>query len=311
MHHFLLRVKNGIEFESSTIYHIWGIQSKKQKKFIKTVQVGDVLWFVKNNSKGLLIAVATFTGFRERILGPCIALTPSNEELGWDGDYDMEVHYTDLTDIRDRNLCSEIKGQHSIHPYNDKCKVDLPRVCREIQLSTANSRLNEQEMKRNHHMRTCDADRISGLIPKCCTDHFILVQKAKERVDELRLSEAPVDPIVHNPVDSIVHIPVDPIVQSPQNGGCIARKLRGKTKHKLPEYRSNLYTPEQCGKKTISGEMLCKGCHDIHEIYKKTGNPATGKSPHHVTWHGVMTEDPPEWSHIVGTKWASDNRTNV
>ena len=120
-------------------------------------------------------------------------------------------------------------------------------------------------------------------------------------MDELRSTEAPVDPIVH--------IPVDPIVQSPQNGGCIARKLRNK--HKLPEYRSNLYTPEPCGKKTISEEMLCKGCHDIREIYKKTGNPATGKSPHHITWNGVMTEVPPAWSHIVGTKWASDNRTNV
>ena len=129
--HWLLRVGNGNHFTTSSKYHTWGITSKPAfaKGFIRTVQEGDLLWFVKGGSKGLIMAVATFTCLKERQTGPLIALTLTNEELGWtesDGDWDTEVHYKDLYNLMGCDLYSEIKSPSGIRLYNEKCKVNLP-----------------------------------------------------------------------------------------------------------------------------------------------------------------------------------------
>ena len=177
--YWLFRVGTGDEFYSSLKHNMWGIYSKDTsvKGFLKKVREGHKLYIVQEKSNGLLLAVVVFSHLRERILGD----VPTNEELGWDEKYDIRLHYKCYNDLRGLNLCSEIQGPSTIRPYNEKCKVDLPRVYREIQL-TAKYRVKEQERKRNYHMRTCEADRIPGLIPKCCADHFILVQKMKDRI---------------------------------------------------------------------------------------------------------------------------------
>jgi hypothetical protein len=129
--HYLLRVGDGEHFKNSSPMSIWGIDSSASctKGFIKTVKEGDILWFVKSKSNGHLIAVATFTGLKERVTGPLIDLTPSNEELGWtktEGDWDIEVHYTDLYNIGACELYSGIKSPLVIRKYSDKCACNLP-----------------------------------------------------------------------------------------------------------------------------------------------------------------------------------------
>jgi len=129
--HFLLHIGDGIHFKSSSRLCIWGISSTHSvvKGFIKRVKEGDILWFVKSKSNGQLVAVATFTTKRERVLGPILELTPSNEELGWTttrGKWDTEVHYKDLYNLSMCKLYSEIKGAATIRRYNEKCKIDLP-----------------------------------------------------------------------------------------------------------------------------------------------------------------------------------------
>jgi hypothetical protein len=129
--HFLLYVGDGDHFVSSSTKCIWGIDAKKSygKGFLSSVRDGDLLWFVKSKSRGLIIAVATFTGTKERVLGPLIALTPTNEELGWvktEGDWDTEVHYKDLYNVSACGLYSELKGASVIRSYNDRCMVNLP-----------------------------------------------------------------------------------------------------------------------------------------------------------------------------------------
>jgi len=97
--------------------------------FLKKVKEGDLLWFVKSKTNGQIIAVATFTETKKRILGPLISLTLTNTELGWDktdGDWDTEVHYKDLYNLTNCNLISEIKGAAGIRLYNENCKVNLP-----------------------------------------------------------------------------------------------------------------------------------------------------------------------------------------
>jgi len=129
--HFILRIGDGVHFNSSSTRSIWGITSKYSfaKGFISSAEEGDLLWFVKGQSKGQIVAVATFTGTKKRVLGPLINLTLSNKELGWTettGEWDTEVHYKDLYNLTHCEMYSEIKSPGGIRLYNDKCKVNLP-----------------------------------------------------------------------------------------------------------------------------------------------------------------------------------------
>ena len=129
--HFLLRIGDGDHFNASSSKSIWGIVSTNPCAigFLKKVKEGDILWFVKGKTNGQIVAVATFTEIKERILGPLIALTLTNIELGWDkteGDWDTEVHYKDLYNLTQYNFISEIKGTSVIRLYNTNCKVNLP-----------------------------------------------------------------------------------------------------------------------------------------------------------------------------------------
>jgi len=92
----------------------------------------------------LIVAVATFTRTKERVLGPLFALTLTDAELGWvnvDGKYDTEVHYKDLYNLTHLRLLSDIKSPLVIRKYDDKCKVDLvteyPHIVRYLKVATS------------------------------------------------------------------------------------------------------------------------------------------------------------------------------
>jgi hypothetical protein len=129
--HFLLRIGNGIHFNNSSTKNIWGINSEHSlsKKFLSIVKEGDLLWFVKSKTNGQIVAVATFTSIKKRILGPLIDLTFNNTELGWtdtEGEWDTEIHHKDLYNLTHCNVISGIKGTATIRLYNDKCEINLP-----------------------------------------------------------------------------------------------------------------------------------------------------------------------------------------
>jgi hypothetical protein len=130
---WLLRVGDGMNFIHSSKYRIWGIQSTTTigKHFVENVRPGDRLWFVKSKSNGKLIAVATYRSHNYRNLGPLLAVTMTNEELGWTGEgpdwtSDVEIHYTDLYNLTDCDMLSHIKGPATIRKYDNKCLVELP-----------------------------------------------------------------------------------------------------------------------------------------------------------------------------------------
>ena len=129
--HFLLRVGDGDHFRSSSSLNTWGVTSSHSdvKGFLKIVKEGDLLWFVQSKSKGRIIGVSTFVSMNIRETGPLIAVTPTNEELGWtkkDGDWDTEIHYKNLYHLSEFNLLSKIKSPLVIRQYSEKCKIDLP-----------------------------------------------------------------------------------------------------------------------------------------------------------------------------------------
>lgn len=130
---WLVRVGDGSNLVNSSPYGIWGINSTTptNKYFLKNIQPGDRLWFVKSKSKGKLIAVATYQSYNMREFGLLLDLSMTNEELGWTGDgvdwtSDAEIHYINLYGLIDCELLTEIKGPSTTRKYDEKCKVNLP-----------------------------------------------------------------------------------------------------------------------------------------------------------------------------------------
>jgi hypothetical protein len=129
--HWILRVADGVHFIKSQPLMRWGINSNHTNwalNFMRTVKEGDILWFVKKG-QGQVLGVATFTYHCKRELGPLLAVTPTNEELGWTqtkGEWDTEVHYKDLYDVTVLNLLTRIKSPLVGRLYNEKCLVNLP-----------------------------------------------------------------------------------------------------------------------------------------------------------------------------------------
>jgi predicted secreted protein len=132
--HWLLRVSDGLHFRKSQSFMRWGINSKHAwaQKFIRTIKPGDKIWFIQKASKGKAIGVATFSKNTNRELGPLINFTSTNEELGWtqeEGEWDTEVHYTDLYDLKDCDLFTDIKSPLVGRVFNpEKCGVNLPEL---------------------------------------------------------------------------------------------------------------------------------------------------------------------------------------
>jgi hypothetical protein len=144
--HYILRVGDAVHFRTSSSKYTWGINSNHPcaKGFLNTAKPGDLLWFVESGANGKIVAVATFTSTNRRILGPLLALTATDEELGWDkikGEWDVEVHYKDLYNLTHCNLLSEIQSPLVIRRYSDKCKVNLvaeyPNIVRYLKVTTS------------------------------------------------------------------------------------------------------------------------------------------------------------------------------
>jgi len=129
---WLLRVGDGENLKMSSRYRIWGIQSNTptNKHFIKNVNPGDRLWFIKQKSQGMILAVAIYRSHNKRELGPLINISKTSEELGWTGEgpnwnSDTEIHYTDLYGLKDCELLTHIKCPSTIRRYDEKCGVNL------------------------------------------------------------------------------------------------------------------------------------------------------------------------------------------
>ena len=138
MNHWLLRVGDGQNFINSSDKKIWGVNSKRHKLFLEKIQEGDLLWFIKNKSKGKIIAMAKFKSYNKRIFGPLVNLSLTNEELGWDDSTtnfisDIEIHYDNLYNLNNCNLLTELKGITSVRKYEkEKIKLDLDKEYKNI-----------------------------------------------------------------------------------------------------------------------------------------------------------------------------------
>ena len=74
---------------------------------------------------------------------------------------------------------------------------------------------------------------------------------------------------------------------------CMARKLVAPDKR----WKNAPYYEKQCVRKPVDGEELCVKCCDIRDK-----ELADDKLKH---WNGLITEEPLETSHMLGTAWAA------
>jgi hypothetical protein len=130
--HYIIRVGDGVNFINSSKYNCWGLNSNNNnvKHLIKNIKENDILWFIKNKTKGQVIAVSKYTRNEKRILGPLINISKTNEELGWDNieNIDTIIYYDNIYNISRCNIFINLKGQNTIYKYiNDKYNIDLKK----------------------------------------------------------------------------------------------------------------------------------------------------------------------------------------
>jgi hypothetical protein len=137
INHYILRVGDGENFINGFAKHLWAVKDS-HKSFLEKVKQGDKLWFIRSKTSedlysGKIIAVADFEYKNERIVGPLVSLTPSNEELNWTGNEggfcNIEIHYTNLYNLTALNLYTGQRGQCVVTNYNnvkEKLLVNLP-----------------------------------------------------------------------------------------------------------------------------------------------------------------------------------------
>ena len=137
--HWLFRVgPNAQNLYDCYKYNIWGVNSSNinARKFVREANQGDIIWFVKGASKGLLISYATYVQAINRVKGENM----SNEELGWfeqcswvkNTGWDIEIQFENYVDVENMGLLSQIKCQTNPRLYSEKCMVNLPRVYQEL-----------------------------------------------------------------------------------------------------------------------------------------------------------------------------------
>ncbi len=115
--HWILRIGDGINFKNLSKYNIWGINSEisNNKYFINNVKKDDILF----KNQWLIVACANFDKITKRELGPIIDISLNNKELGWEkGDWDLEINYKNLYNIKYCYIFSNVKTISSISSLN-------------------------------------------------------------------------------------------------------------------------------------------------------------------------------------------------
>jgi hypothetical protein len=137
--HWLFRVgPDASNLYACSKHNIWGVNSSNSnaRKFVREANQGDIIWFVKGASKGLLISYATYVQSIKRVKGENM----TDEELGWfyqcpwvkNQGWDIEIQFENYSDVENMGLLSQIQQSANPRLYSEKCMVNLPRVYQEF-----------------------------------------------------------------------------------------------------------------------------------------------------------------------------------
>lgn len=130
---WLVRCGDGVNLTKSCGFHIWGTNSKatSSRGFFKTAKAGDRLWFVSNNSRGMVLAAATYCSHNQRRFNCVNNNSMTDDELRWEKkdntSWDIEIHYSDYYSFLGEDILTNIQGVVPIRRYNpQKCEMELP-----------------------------------------------------------------------------------------------------------------------------------------------------------------------------------------
>jgi hypothetical protein len=154
--HWLFRVgPDASNLYACSKHNIWGINSSNSnaRKFVREANQGDIIWFVKGASKGLLISYATYVQSIKRVKGENM----TDEELGWfyqcpwvkNTGWDIEIQFENYSDIENMGLLSKIQQSANPRRYSEKCMVNLPRVYQEFNVLVPQEEELVQEEDKN------------------------------------------------------------------------------------------------------------------------------------------------------------------
>lgn len=79
---------------------------------------------------------------------------------------------------------------------------------------------------------------------------------------------------------------------------CLGREINDSDASKDKRWKPAVYRELQCGKPQVEGSDLCATC--TARLAKYEADPKS------KNWHFRVTEEPPEWLHMLGTKWAAE-----
>ena len=117
---YILRIGDGIHWENSKKYRVWGLK-KKWKSNIKKIRYGDILWFIRGKG-GVVVGMAEFICFYDKRDEPLVNInTIDNYELGYKGEesWDIQIRYKNLYTIKKQNILITIKYSGSVISYED------------------------------------------------------------------------------------------------------------------------------------------------------------------------------------------------
>ena len=83
-------------------------------------------------------------------------------------------------------------------------------------------------------------------------------------------------------------------------GVCVGRIMNETEASKDRRWSPAVYREIQCGGELADGEELCTTCSRRQDKFAETSKPGP--------WNGIVTEDPPEWCHMLGTAWAEERK---
>ena len=82
---------------------------------------------------------------------------------------------------------------------------------------------------------------------------------------------------------------------------CLGRRLNESSSCKDKRWKPAVYREFQCGGKTVEGSNLCETCTRRLQKYVEAPKAGTG-------WDGLVTEEPLDWMHMLGTAWALEKQ---
>ena len=105
--HYIIRIGDGTNFVKTKRFNAYALNSRAAtvSLFIRNIQKGDVLWFVKRQTLGQLCYVAVYKGITDK-------------ELGLGPNYNWKFEYEELINIKRYKLLTQIRDPNTVPTYD-------------------------------------------------------------------------------------------------------------------------------------------------------------------------------------------------